>query len=1133
VVAKEISWFDTRSVSELQSIMTDDANLIKDAIGDKLGLFVMNVSTFLLGYLSSFIRGWLLCLPICGIFPFLAWSIRFSSRAAATRGKSSSVYSSNDAAQAALNAVKTVAAFNRQTHEMDNYARLLRDERGHSILAEAYYGLGIGLTSCFLFVINSVAFYMGGRLRDEKMINAFTGEIWEGGDVMAIFFAILLSTFALGQAFTYVKAYSQGSAAAMRFLSVINGMDSQEVYLHYARVYTRESLGDGDIICDELTFDKVNFSYPSNASTLVLRNVSFTIKQGSHVAFMGPSGSGKSSVIALIARFYIPSAGAVRLGPTNTAFLYRDDIQKLVGYVGQEPILFSMSVRENIRLGDASITDAEITEMAVSLGLDRSFLDKQCGEDGRQVSGGQKQRVALCRALVRKPKYLILDEATSALDGHTEDEIVRILENIRSETGLTLISVSHRMRAVADCDRVYVLKEGELVEQGSHEELAADPTAVVYHSITTVVEEISNIVAVEEIRLDSSIKTTSSGTKQTDSLYSQDLSENNQRTHSKKLSVVLDSLVIQPIVTRRFPRIFSFHNRTEEYLAFIPAVIGSILYGLRMPFNALLVAEAIEAFCDDSSMLSRISAVACYYLLIALVNIISSTCQFGFFGYLSAWLSLRVKASCLNALLYKDGAFHDDPKHNSASLVASYSEDAMFMSHTTGISFGKQVESLSSLAGGVIIAFSASPDIAFIMCAVTPVLVIANAIQVRMERLGSGHGVAVGMGAVSASLKHIRTIQSCSSGKFVVKNYQDSIAAHTSGFISRVCISGILYGFGSSLTFIVYAIGFYFGGNMVADGEISVADMMKAVWGITLSSLGAGQAAAVIPDLQKAKAAAKRVFAILDENLSSARLANNKITDLPNWNIKIKDVVFNYPFNPTDRTKPVLNGTRFKVADGTTVALTGTTGCGKSSLYSLLNGSYTPAFGVIQIGGVNLNDINRVWLMNKIGYIGQEPVLFPGTVRENILYGHPDVNLLDHDESCITPEIEEQLKVAAWVACIDGMLDVTVGARGSGLSGGQKQRVAIARGIVKDPKIVLLDEATSALDATTQFVVQERLQTFCKDKTTLIIAHRLSTIRNADKIVVLHKGKVAEEGTHTQLAEMTNSRYAGLLKHSA
>ncbi|KAI7745073.1 hypothetical protein M8C21_034039 [Ambrosia artemisiifolia] len=237
--------------------------------------------------------------------------------------------------------------------------------------------------------------------------------------------------------------------------------------------------------------------------------------------------------------------------------------------------------------------------------------------------------------------------------------------------------------------------------------------------------------------------------------------------------------------------------------------------------------------------------------------------------------------------------------------------------------------------------------------------------------------------------------------------------------------------------------------------------------------------------------------------------------------IELKDVYFTYPARPDEE---IFSGFSLYIPSGTTAALVGQSGSGKSTVISLIERFYDPRAGEVLIDNINLKEFQLKWIRQKIGLVSQEPVLFASSIKENIMYGK---------EGASMDEIRVAIELANAAKFIDKLpqgLDTMAGEHGTQLSGGQKQRIAIARAILKDPRILLLDEATSALDAESERVVQEALDRIMVNRTTVVVAHRLSTVRNADMIAVIHRGKMVEKGSHTELLQDPEGAYSQLIK---
>lgn len=312
------------------------------------------------------------------------------------------------------------------------------------------------------------------------------------------------------------------------------------------------------------------------------------------------------------------------------------------------------------------------------------------------------------------------------------------------------------------------------------------------------------------------------------------------------------------------------------------------------------------------------------------------------------------------------------------------------------------------------------------------------------------------------------------------------------------------------------AIVLWFGGKDVIDGVWTLGDFTAFILAITQMYQPIKNFAQLNSTIQKASAGSERVFEILDENPSIVSLANSKNLDTFSQDIVYKNVTFSY-----EKDKQILKDINIDIKKGQTVAFVGSSGSGKSTIANLILRFYDVDNGEILVDGINIKDLSLSSLRDKIGVVSQDVFLFNDTVKYNISYGKMDAT----DE-----EIENAAKAAnahKFISKMPNGYNTLIGERGMKLSGGEKQRIAIARAMLKNPPILILDEATSALDTESEKLVQEAIDTLMKNRTVVLIAHRLSTVKNADKIVVIDKGCVAEVGKHQDLLDK-NGIYASL-----
>lgn len=330
-----------------------------------------------------------------------------------------------------------------------------------------------------------------------------------------------------------------------------------------------------------------------------------------------------------------------------------------------------------------------------------------------------------------------------------------------------------------------------------------------------------------------------------------------------------------------------------------------------------------------------------------------------------------------------------------------------------------------------------------------------------------------------------------------------------------------------------YSLCFYFGAILLKSNEITPGVVVNVFFAVLIGAFALGQ---IAPDLQAfsfGRGAGAKIFYTIDrvpEIDSYSETGKHLSTEKAQGRVELKNVSFFYPARPEVL---VLDQVSLTIEAGSTVALVGQSGSGKSTIIQLMEHFYDPTSGVIEIDGINMTDLNVLSLRQHIGFVSQEPTLFEGTVAQNVMHG-----LIGSAwETDSFEKRMEKLKEACQKANAHDFIlklpygyDTPVGERGSLLSGGQKQRICIARAIVKDPKILLLDEATSALDTASERIVQDALDRASQGRTTLVIAHRLSTIINADKIVVMIRGKIIESGTHESLVAQPDSFYGKLVE---
>jgi len=413
ILRQDMAWFDKADEGSLSTRLALDTQLVQDAISEKAGATLQALAQFITGFVIAFVKGWRLALVMLAGIPIMAIAggiiFRFVTRFM-TQGQDSYA-DAGSIAESALGGIRTVYSFSLQKRFEDKYDAHLQKAEKANIIAGMVIGWGFGIFLFIMFATYGLAFWYGSTL----VINGTDG--MDAGSVLVVFLAMIMGAMALMMLPTNVAAFGTGRAAAYKIFKTI-----ERVPL----IDTDSEVGLKPTECKgQITFEKVRFNYPTRPDAKILRRLTLDIKPGMTVAFVGPSGSGKSTTVQLIQRFYDASSGMVKVDGVDVKELNLKWLREQIGIVSQEPVLFNMSIGENLKLGAKNretVTQDQIKE-ACKMANCHSFIkllpkgyDTMVGEHGGMLSGGQKQRIAIARALLKDPKILLLDEATSALD---------------------------------------------------------------------------------------------------------------------------------------------------------------------------------------------------------------------------------------------------------------------------------------------------------------------------------------------------------------------------------------------------------------------------------------------------------------------------------------------------------------------------------------------------------------------------------------------------------------------------------------------------------------------------------------------------------------------------------------------
>ncbi|XP_027429466.2 ATP-binding cassette sub-family B member 5 isoform X1 [Zalophus californianus] len=1082
----------TQSQEKLKEDMINDINKISDGIGEKIALLFQNISTFSIGLTIGLVKGWKLTLVTLSTSPLIIASAAIFSRIIISlTTKELNAYSKAGAvAEEVLSSVRTVVAFGAQEKEIQRYTQNLKYAKDIGIRKAIASKLSLGAVYFFMNGTYGLALWYGTSL----ILSGEPG--YTIGTVLAVFFSVIHSSYCIGTAAPNFETFTIARGAAFSIFQVI---DKKPAIDNFSTKGYKPECIEGTV-----EFKNVSFSYPSRPSVKILKDLNLKIQSGETVALVGPSGSGKSTTVQLLQRLYDPDNGFIMVDGNDIKTLNVHHYREHIGVVSQEPVLFETTINNNIKYGRDGVTDEEIEKAAKEANaydFIMAFPNKfntLVGEKGAQMSGGQKQRIAIARALVRNPKILILDEATSALDTESESVVQAALE--KASKGRTTIVIAHRLSTIRSADLIVTMKDGMVVEKGTHAELIAKQG--LYYSLAMSQDIKKADEQMESMSTEKSIN--SVPLCSTNSIKSDLPDKSEESIQYKETSLPEVSLF----------KIFKLIK--SEWLSVVLGTLAAVLNGTVHPVFSIIFAKIITMFeNDDKTTLKHDAEIySMIFVILGVICFVSYFIQGLFYGRAGEILTMRLRHLAFKAMLYQDISWFDDKENSTGALTTILAIDIAQIQGATGSRVGVLTQNTTNMGLSIIISFIYGWEMTLLILSIAPVLALTGMIETtamtgfaNKDKQQLKHAGKIATEAV----ENIRTIVSLTREKAFEQAYEETLQMQHRNTLKKAQIFGSCYAFSHAFVYFAYAVGFRFGAYLIQAGRVTPEGMFVVFTAIAYGAMAIGETLVLAPEYSRAKSGAAHLFALLEKKPTiDSYSQEGKKPDTCEGNIEFREVSFFYPCR---QDVLILCGLSLSIEKGKTVAFVGSSGCGKSTSIQLLQRFYDPVQGQVLFDGVDAKELNVQWLRSQIATVSQEPVLFNCSIADNIAYG---------DNSRVVPldEIKEVANAANIHSFIEGLpekYNTQVGLKGTLLSGGQKQRLAIARALLRKPKILLLDEATSALDNENEKVVQYALNKARKGRTCLVVAHRLSTIQNADLIVVLHNGKIKEQGTHQEL----------------
>ncbi|SPO05617.1 related to multidrug resistance protein [Cephalotrichum gorgonifer] len=1179
ILAQDAAFFDTRKAGEVSSRLNADIQLIQTGTSEKVGMYIATISFFIAAYGVAFSRDAQLAGMLISIAPaFLAMGLvggyyiqKFSALLSTAIGSASAV------ASEALTHVSVVQAFGAAPRLEARFAGFMMAAQKAGVKKAMAAAVQAGALYFIAFSANALAFWQGST-KIAKLVGGEKGGATIG-QIYTVVFLIVDACVLLSQVAPFLGLFSAASAA---FVSLRDDISHKPTIDGTSTEGLRPNSSAGSI-----ELKNVDFAYPSRPDAPTLKNVSISIPTGKHTAVVGPSGGGKSTIVALIMRLYDPVAGEILLDGVPLKNYNVRYVRSLIGMVQQEPTLLNRSLLENIALGlvnsanpahdnlQSTLLGPELSKLAAEVkdGKDMvaasasysagvqtivrlvaeaadtadatPFIKKlqfgfatPVGTGGTQISGGQRQRIALARALIRDPKILILDEATASLDSATERRIQANLERIAK--GRAVLSVAHRLSTIKDADNIMVFKAGMVVEQGKHAELMAlngnYSDLVKLQSIHKDEDEDASTTRSNSVEL---VKGQLEGVADEKAPVAVAEGEAAESVASEA-GGFLDKPMSGGVVVKKIGH-FVRPNVSPLLAGAIAAVVVGCTYSaLGVIFGTSV--GILNPCTEVSVLLSKGKLLSGMFFMLAVVELLANFFSWSCFGFVAEKLLYRLRVLSFRSLFKQGMDFHQSEGQSPATLLSVITKDTAELGGFSGSVMGTLLAVTVNLLVAIILSHILAWKIAIVCLVLIPIQFGSGILQMMaLARHQRRHAdaFAQAVGITVEAVNAIKTVSTLSLEEEVFRTYRRTLNGPRKAMVVASAYVNLWLAISYSVGNIIYAFAYWWGAKLIIKGEYTSTQFFIILIAMLVGAQLWGQMFALAPEITRARLAASRILNLVDmgngaegpagkpplpdieakkEKDAEAAVDATVPTGSPvasrqgGTKISFKNVTFSYPARPE---LTILQNVSFDLEPGKFYGLVGPSGAGKSTIMSLVQGMYAATTGSVTLDGV---DVGRAGgassFRDEISIVPQDSALFDGTVAFNLGLGAKP----GHEAT--QEEMEAACKIANMhdvIMALPQGYQTEIGPNGSRLSGGQRQRLAIARALVRKPRLLLLDESTSALDAENEKALQEGLERAAKGVTVLAITHRIHTVRSADVILVVDGGRVVDMGSHEDL----------------
>ncbi|KAK0707633.1 P-loop containing nucleoside triphosphate hydrolase protein [Lasiosphaeris hirsuta] len=1123
-----VSTLDVLPPGQTAAIITITASVLQMGISEKLSALFQSLSTVISALIIAMCYSWSLTLVTASglVLITIVYGATTPFIVKLLNEVQHADIQASTAANEIFSSIRMISACGAEEKMANRYRKWVDESRRRGLKMSPLVALQQAPVQFAVYATFALSFWYSFKMYMELRFNS--SEV-----LIVVLMSVMLMTTSIGGITGPLSAAARAAGAATIFYSIIDAPRKDK-----SGVKAPEASASEDIV-----LEYVNFAYSTRPDLKILDNLSLRLPAGKVTAIVGPSGAGKSTIVGLLERWYEIEAlesgdmslwwrnGSISVGGRPLREIDLKWWRSQIGLVQQEPFLFNDSIYRNVEFGligteweDADLeTKKDLVKQACKEAYADEFISRLpegystiVGESGIKMSGGQRQRLAIARSIVKRPKILILDEATSSIDVRGEQVVQAALEKVSKNR--TTLMIAHRLATVKKADNIIVLQKGRLVQQGTHEDLMAQEGGA-YWTLATA----QQLAPAADDNLDEPA-----------------LSIDTEVVEKKSMATIgTDTVTIIETTTtasqegedkksRGFWGSFwlLLYEQKSRWKWYIVLILSAFCGGASQPIQAYLFATELTLFQFWGPWLPALAGF--WSLMFVMLAIFVGLTYFAL-GWSSSTIAFHIthyyRGEYFDNILAKSVSFFDADDHSVGALTARLATDPSQLQELLGTNMAFVVISLLNVVGCLAISFYFGWKLTVVtLCSSMPLIIAAAFFRIRYEtqfEKMNNEVFAESAKFATESIGAFRTVTAMTLEDTIIKRYETLLHDQIRSVFWKSSWTTLIFATADSIALLCMAFVLWYGGTLMLNLEYTSFQYMIVYIAVLQGGLGAGQWLSYGPNIAKASVAASRIIDMRGRDQPDGKLVSLDFGNLGDNDLGVKIQFSNVWFRYPTRDVPVLNGLSLMIEKGQFAAIVGPSGSGKTTVISLLERFYTAQSGRIQYNGLDIADLSLTHYRKEISLVAQEPNLFDGTLRENILIGVDEDTVTEDQlhQACRDAEIHD------FIISLPEGYNTEVGTKGVMLSGGQKQRLAIARALIRDPRLLLLDEATSNLDAETEQAVQAVFERNKKNRTMVVVAHRLATVQNADVIFVLADGRVMERGDHAALLRKRGMYY--------